>query len=341
MLYIDYDNTNRILSNIKTFILKKYLFFVVVLVFAICKFTIFEPSGLYSTYNDINFSAIGVFMSVFRALYNSFLLPVSHSLLFVFSDKYLLVISLVVITSLVALTRCCKDDDSSRYVIKYARSMMVGLAIFVLGSLPYLMVGKVPVNIGPNSRSELLLPLGFAIITVYLVKLIFAPRFVRVILSFLVFSFIALSANHQYNYLVRGVMNDSVIVSMQRSNVVKNNTTFFYNYYTTPPVLAVSYAMSGMSRKAFGDSKRIYYWELSPDHANAFVNGFPAKLCNKYAQYNCKDWVYSKPVHIVIRSTISITPKLLFELEFYKLFNRSEYDIMLPTLTSISVQNAS
>lgn len=157
------------------------------------------------------------------------------------------------------------SPDSNRYGI-----IAAGITITAIGAFPYVVSGRLVdvsewlLNFVPrasdwDSRHQLLLGLGFALIIVGLIGEV-DSAFKRHCRTFLVGLFVAWNITYMHAYYLDSLKQDQLIVAIQKSDELKSSRVIMFRD-TTARFNARgrgyrSYEWNGILTKAFGDSSR-------------------------------------------------------------------------------------
>ncbi|APC97389.1 hypothetical protein [Francisella frigiditurris] len=336
----EYDYKKKFKENSYLYFKSNIILIIIIVFFAICKFTFFEPSGLYAGYNKIHIEIFSLLKLILHTFSSSLIAPIAVSLKLLIQHKLLLLGLMTIIFILLFLeikkkNNCYTTQYTKGLFYRYLLLLFVGGGIFILGALPYVLVGKVPVyNAAYSSRFQVLLPLGFAFIIVYLIKalgiVVFRQKVLKYLYISLVFMFVVFNIVQQYKYEKSNIYRQSIIVNLRSTDIIRDNDSFIYNikgnwYYHTISF----YEMNGLSVRAFGNSSKNYILSTQ-----ALESGYCA-----YKQYNCYNWKRSSNyIKIQIDYIRDISFIEFLKMKYYSLSNVGQYDKMIRGFVKIQEQ---
>lgn len=235
----------------------------------------FAPTGVYEGYNG----TISL-KNILSAGYLVFL-DIKHHVRHTHPGWYLATITFAVFMAPAAASWVSKFQ-SSVPTEKNRRTVLIlagcGLALLILGTLPYFLVGNSPRWSVWDSRNQILIPFGFSLMTAAAL-LFFNPRPAKWLLSLLV-SISLLYAGGQGYLLWRDGEKQAVIQQMwSASEAVRVSHVVILNDKTSVPFANRRqpgwYELSGMLATAYGNERRIGIEE------SQWTN----KLCNPLAHF--------------------------------------------------------
>ncbi|WP_181403332.1 MULTISPECIES: hypothetical protein [Aliarcobacter] len=325
LYYFHFNSFNGILEFIKNMLLisKKYIDFLLIpFLYYIYKSIYMVPFGLYDGYNSVSLLKMIDPIKYLSAIENSFFEPIFISI------KLIYPIVPVIIFVIFIINRIRKNKIEQKNQ-KYLILFILGVIIFVLGSMPYIAVDKMPTMHNMNSRFQILLSLGFSIMLYYIIMLIFANKVKIYILSILCLSFVLFHIKDQLLWNIDWQYQQSIQENFKTFEIVKNNSTFvvinnlgnkLYNERRQS-----FYELNGISKKAFGDDKRFFVNNINE------INSY--KKYREYKHYNFSSWIDSQPITIYFVDALeknvgySRKNKLKFfiKLKYLELFNKEKY----------------
>ncbi|MBF0253149.1 MAG: hypothetical protein HQL29_04970 [Candidatus Omnitrophica bacterium] len=151
------------------------------------------------------------------------------------------------------------------------RLALLGLLFLFLGVFPYSAVGKVPVNLGWESRLQLLLPLGLAFMSVFTINILTAVAkplraITPIIFSFLLSSMILTNNSIYWAYHADWYKQLSMVENYKNNIQIKNYPTQVYIIVDAAPLKGVSLTKHphfflwehvGLFKKAYGETYKI------------------------------------------------------------------------------------
>ncbi|MGJ0342802.1 hypothetical protein NG769_10060, partial [Aliarcobacter cryaerophilus] len=262
-----------------------------------------------------------------KIINDNFFEPIFNSVQILY--PFLIIIILLIIIIKIFITNKYINvfkEESKKYLILF----FIGLIIFILGSLPYLAVGKIPSMVEMNSRFQILLPLGFSIMIYYIVEFIFSYRVKKYVLIILCLSFMFFHIKDQFLWNIDWQYQQSIQENFKNSELIKNNSTFLVIYDLKNGLHSnrkqATYELGGISKKAFGVDNKFFTANLDWMYLS--------KLCKDYKQYNCFTWnYYNEVITININNTLhknvgASRKKILnffLKLKYLELFNKDKY----------------
>lgn len=296
LFWLGYKNNESFWYNVKIYFLSNYLFLVLPLFFAGIKFYFFVPNGLYVGYNNIGLNG-----DFFINLHSQVVKLISINIIELYSQAYDLFVGfwwLIFPLSLFGVFFINVDVNKTPIKLYIAFSLL-GFLFFILGAFPYIVVDKMPVMSGPNSRFQLLLPLGLSLFIYSTLSIVFywvSNKIKELILIIILILFFILKVDSVVKYQLDWFYQQAIVEEFKNNDNIKRNTTFSYTVHAPNSIIQpISfYAINGLSRVAFGnDSKLIAYSASESD-----IDGL-TKYVN-YKQYNFSSWERSKTIHFTI-----------------------------------------
>lgn len=296
-------------SEIKTFqfnslfeVVKKQLdYFIIPVIFLSLKFTLLKPSGFYAGYNQVKLNML--LMSPFNTI-KDLLLTTKQFLAIYWStilSNPIYLICLFIITFI--FISFIKINTTSKPSFKY---ITIAFLIIFLGFFPYSILGKTPYFTDWNSRHQLLLPIGYAIMTMMMVKILFSSIKLPMLIFKIIFSII-IACSISYNF--QGSIdfhNDnmkqiSLIENLRNDTIVQNHSTFFIvDNFKTVDAKSRNYRFyeyGGILKKAFGNDNRFA--------SNDTLDFNSVNLYSQYSFLNSAHYIKTP-----LQFTIYITPGL-------------------------------
>ncbi|MFN4220558.1 MAG: hypothetical protein ACK4GJ_06565, partial [bacterium] len=331
MFYKVYDSGDSFLGNLRRFVISKLDFLLLPIVFFVIKSIYFASSGFYEDYNRINLNYIYDMKMYALSFVGSFIEPLKDSLGLA---------AVIVYANLIYISLFIYFSVSKEEIRRYCILFSLGIFLFLLGSLPYVAVGKIPADIQWDSRLQLLLPLGFSLIlygTLSVTSEIFGlQRFLKVFLVFIVVSFMYYHAKNYIKYNMDWYYQKGVIENFRENKKIYENTTFIVNDSELRERLAkkrylACYEYAGMSREAFNLDDKLFV-----------PFGEKIELYSKYKifiTHNFSNWIYKEPVYLTIKG-IKRNALFYFYLKYLELFNKDRFKDEIKKLVVIEVKNS-
>jgi len=262
-----------------------------------------RPSGLYAGYNELGLSGAlrGVLMLPV-ALKASLVLPAYDA----FSADVLQIVGLAVALFLglrVVLADANKSLGAGSW--NAAALVLAGAVAFASGVFPYTAVGKLPQSVGWESRHQMLVPLGAALLLIGLIRLVrralrfgFAVELVVVcaLLSAYALADVKTSLAYQRDWYKQV----SLMRHMESSSDMRRGGHFVFTdeaaSLNAVPRTYRAYEYNGMMRRVFGDATRFGV-DMSE------IGSYDPIAMKKHHQYN--SWEYEPDS---ARYLVTVTP---------------------------------
>lgn len=308
-------------------------FIVLPIIFFVARHFWFRPFGIFEGYNG--FSIKSLLLSIIY-------LPLSFKSSFL--DTISLALTCLPLMSLVVASlavfwvmRCVRVENSDLFKIK--RFFMIGLCIFICGVTPYILVGKPPMLVAFESRHQLLLGLGNALMLTYFligIRQMFKLKHLYFIalVSIIMASFISFNIYTQLEYHRELAKQDALLIQLrstpeltQFNTIIFEDTTLSLNAWGRKYSF---YEFTQLLSLAFG--KERY---LGLDHTDMPI--LPKLILRKeYEEYGFKQWQGLYPAAKVVILSEAPFPSI-WQLIGANLFFKDAYMKKLSTTLSLSV----
>lgn len=345
LIYIFYKKYNYqmyFLKNISYFVKNNFDFILLPVLFFIIKSIWFLPTGVYgSDYNRISIYMILNPKAYIESFATSFLEPFFATLNTI---SYITVIFI-----LFSIIWACVSKK--KYISDYACAnknnialMILGILIFVFGSMPYIAVGKIPSSEDWSSRFQLLLPLGFAIVFYYGLGFLFKIKVFGYILIYFILAFCYTHIIEQIRYNIDWFYQQSIVENYKGNKDIKNHTTFILenriqNKFAQNRLLRF-YEINGMSKMAFGDDRRLFAY-------NQNQLELYSKNYRDFDEFNFSSWIQEDVVAVYLKSNENFEAsskknkiKTFLRLKYYELFDKEKFKNLVKDLVTIEVKYA-
>jgi len=224
------------------------------------------PNGLYSEYNRVSAESLVLApVGIIKALYSSFFVVIGDA--FVKAIRYPLVTLMASGIAFWQLWECRDRADT----MPPRRSLCVitsGVVLFAAAVFSYVAVGNIPDSSDWNSRHQILVPLGAALML--LGSLSFLLGFGRLrtrpwvhvaAQSLLIGAFVSLNVSTCLDFQKDWFKQRSIIANLRMNDIVRNHTTFLFSD-EAPEMNAQGrsyrfYEYSAFMREAFGEDTRL------------------------------------------------------------------------------------
>lgn len=169
---------------------------------------------------------------------------------------------LLAVFALVEARRARRADDSPRPSI--VPVLAIGLLTLILAMLPYLLVGKLPTFAEWETRHQLLMPFGIAIIAVAAVRsitLAVRPKWARLYAGVLVVAMLGTSVAVSFALVVDWRKQMQISAALGASGIVRNASTVVFidsaREFNYDKRSYSFYEYNGWMITAFGDQRRL------------------------------------------------------------------------------------
>jgi len=328
------------LSNI----IKTTDFLVLPFVFSFFKFFFFQTSGLYaeSGYNDLSLSSLLLAPKyLMLAIQKSFLGLFSNSLLVIHSD---IVFFILFIAFTFIISFFIKKIDINNLTISIKEVyvfLYLGMILFSLAALPYVLVGKTPTFEAYNTRHQLLLPIGTAFILVSLVYILTNKKYFNYIMINIVALFLVFSLSQNFQFIKGWLKQESLYENMKENKLIFEHNSFIVIDNTTD-LNATSrdisfYNLSGIAKKSFGNQKRLI---CEGDEYFALISQWKT-LLKEAEKFNLNDYSFSEPNYVIKidNGSFHLTNFNALKLIFFNFFAKEKYNISVKNILTIKVEN--
>lgn len=201
------ENNNINVKNLLNFSIKYYYYLILPIFFFFLRLSLFRPYGLYENYNN-DYAFIKLIKTPLLQLVNLFDLDINLGL---FICCLLLVAFL--------LKRVNFGQENKQHITK---GIFVGAGIFILGGLPYWILGRVPTFNDFSGRHQLLLLMGLAtVISFYIARL---PAITaRLTLSVVLAISISMNVISYLDFYIDWQKQKQIIIFFKNNIIVKNS----------------------------------------------------------------------------------------------------------------------
>lgn len=326
-------------KKIKFFIMQNLDYIILPIIFYIIKLIYFapDPNGQFVTYNQITlYSLLKAPILVLFTFFTSFIEPLYATLfpwgIFIFISLY----AGYKFTSNFN-TNLAKNRP---YVYSNFLLLELGLLFFFLGVFAYCAVGKIGNADDWNSRFQLLVPLGFSFILVYLVFFI-AARFKlssnmqAIIFITLIISFVGKNLYDGYKYNLDWFYIKGIQENMRSNDTIKNHSTFIVslesNNYIANNRIIRFYEYNSLMKNVFDDEKRLMVNSLSELEKS--------KQYQQNKQTYFSSWKESMPIDLTIAPVSNIGHLDIVKLFIYRFIDYKRFTNMTKKLVIITVKD--
>lgn len=318
------------INTIKKFVSTFLDFIVLPIMFYIVKTTYMIPSGLYETYNQINFDLEKIVniinTSLTTSIYEPIYLSLQTSLIYWYIFLFVFITLLLIIHN-----KIMSKEPFYHYII----FTILGVLVYILAVFPYATVNKLPELSGWESRHQLLMPLGIAFILYAILS--FCSKLHKNISHFLFLVLITIftiqNMYNGYRYIKDWYYQVAMEENFKSLRIIQVNTTFIAKV-TLNNSLANNrdlpfYEQNGRMKKVFGKDNRLMV-EQKKD-----INLY--KKYKNYSQYNFSSWQQREPQYIIISKNHLLTNQslYLFKMLYYQITDQQIFRSMAKKLIII------
>ena len=238
-------------------------------VYVALRVLVLVPSGMYGEYNTITSQSASKGLRLIPlALSNSLAAPLRLGLGYLIGVSGILA-ALVVLAAVVLAGFFSRRREEEEVMLRPAALLWTsaGLALTVVGLLPYLLVGKMPALDDFSSRHQLLVPFGVAIAFGGVLRLVFGRSrhgalAMLVVASLLLGGFVAADATNNVSYLRERYKDVALMEAMRVAPEFQAATTFTFDDRTSRfnanrRHWIRTYEYAGMMAETFGDQTRF------------------------------------------------------------------------------------
>lgn len=288
-------------------LMRRAAFLAVPVVYWVSKRVFFPTSGLYSKYNVIGGGKTGFWGNLVHGVVNSTLFAVADAIPGVISKgvvhpglKPLLLMGAIVgAAALLGLIRWQVRRGESDTWLTHVGGMFLVAAVAA-----YAAVGKIPTNVGWETRHQLLVPFGAALMTVGVAQRhAESSKLARVVISVLLVVLIGVSAGEHVNSYIayeRDWLKQRAIMEIARTTpelktgryILIEDKTKYLNQADWPP-----YTYTGMFAETFGDESRLVYPWIPGARWFDYAKVRPYFLHTRY--YKTADYSGQSPDYVV------------------------------------------
>ncbi len=313
-------------------------------VFFIIKLIFFQTSGLYAEtkYNELKFSSILKIPNyLIKTIQESFFGLFSNSFSVIYNNigfMYLIIILFFIVKYFFKRINFNKNNSQNS---KPNRFIIIGFILFLLATLPYGLVGKIPSFQGYETRHQLLLPIGISLFIVGLTYKIFKKDYFNNIMFSITTLFIIFTLSQNFQYLKGWLKQESFYMNIKTNKKIKDNNSFIVLDYTkelnaTSRDLAF-YNLNGIAKKAFGTQTRFL---CEHDEYILRFNQWEM-LFEEAEKFNLKDYKLSEPNYVIKinKGEYNLNNLNTLKLLLYKILDQDKYSKKLNDILTIKVGN--
>ena len=305
------------------------------LAFLVFKSIYMKPTGVYaiSGYNKISikglltaiWTTLKVFWVTLKGLFIEFVQTVS--------DPTLAVIGLVILGCVIAFN----FKNHKPYIINNALIYVLiacGCILFFIGAYPYNVVSKTPSFLDYNSRHQLLLPLGCAVIMSAFVFAIKHGSIRKIVQMVVVVGLGLITFKNNVQYLKGNFRNQSLMAYFKVNTLPNTSSTILVHdnvqFYSANQSYTRFYAYNGMYKLATGKQNVLI---IDTIEYNLYKTSFPKyiHLKNYKQRHNMKDYAITKPTYDLVlnEGSYKLTAYNTLKLLGYKYFNKTLFNRLL------------
>lgn len=288
---------SKIYLTIKNTMLKYFDFMLLPIAFYILKINFFIPYGLYEGYNKMSFNVERIVSLLNNTLYTSIYEPVllSFETAFLYWPQLSLVLFVLFFFTFIKKGINVSITNESVFLL-----ISFGVFLFLIATVPYLMVNKLPNLWVWESRHQILMPLGIAFFIAGVISALekINKHMAIFILTLFITVFSVQNIRNGYGYIWDWYYQVAIEEKLLVMEVVRDSTTFvvkdeLVNKLANKRQMSF-YEYNGHLKNAFGDETRLM--------VNRESDIAKYKPYLGYKEYNFSSWVYETPIYLVIRS---------------------------------------
>lgn len=337
---------NRIFNLFVTnaiFFLLPFMFFLLINLF-------FKPYGAYLNYNSIRIDSIlQAFKETFGFdnFFNSLIEPIQTSFNNFGTTWYL---SAPLFLGIFTYLNSRITPFKNRSFLRDLLFVSVGILLITLATIPYFTVGNSPNQYDWNSRNQLLVPFGFALIFVFTIlqttSLLNNNHHLKILIFSLTFaSFINQNIYRMTAYLLDGLKQASLAYHLKNNVDIKPARTILF-FDRMPEYNAQDrwyrfYEYTGILKSIYGDETRF---ASASSHQIKQLRNALAKEYLYSSRFNTRDYIESND-HYYSVEIVGKENKYFFNREpmhilkniWYKNYNYPEYENLLKELMILNI----
>jgi hypothetical protein len=304
----------------------------------------FPPHGLYSDYNQLSFSPLGIATVYALFVINAVYAQLNNAL------KNLLNYPAFVLAILLGLLWACSTHllDSIRFLDKKVNSyalLLFGFVLLALAIFPYAVVGKAASAQGWETRHALLVALPIAIILVAITRLALGDKTGSIsklglfFLMILLLAFTLSSINNYLSWQARWVKDQSIMENLSTLENIDNVSVFWVDDQFQIDGTATYYDFyewSSIFKSVWGDESHIGLDQRAYTH-DFLTQG----LCYFNDRYNLSDFDSAgcQAILTIRRGPDSSSNvRMSMRYLFYKFFRKDSLAHFLHGVTDVQVQ---
>lgn len=348
-VYLDYHNIEFNIKYLKKIALKMFTwadFVLLPFIFWLFRTFFLRPTGNYASegYREFSVSSlvllpVNLTVAIVQNLFGIGKAAEALNQSKIFAVLFIVVLIIVYILLIKVRLENRSADKSVLYV---------GLFFFLAGAFAYVMVGLYPVFDSFDSRHQILLKFGTAILLFFFICLFNSKRAQIIILSLIVSLFIVSNVSYQLQFIKSWFKQIALEKEFQKERLLTEGTNFIiidntlnYNEFNTHYPF---YCYSGILRKSFGTETRFAI--DSKEMANVFARYNSDALINNpfYHLRDCKNLTSFDYYVVISEGSLKLNTgnnlKLFFQYYFSKVdFNKSVTEIISLKVLSYNTLN--
>ena len=241
----------------------------------------------------------------------------------VFNNHIVVSLGTALLILIISITlRYVHVDDNIK---KQLTGIFAGIFAFFLGVFPYLAVGKTPYLTDWDSRHQLLVPLGAALIICYVLNFLLRREVLVFVFSFFIAIFLLTNILSYLDYQRDWYKQLSLVENFRKNEIIRNNSTFLMCDGTldlnADHRTYRFYEYTGLMKKTFKNQIRF---AVNDRRYKKNYNYYSQFISDKY---NMADYVLGEPEYKVVikHGTYKMSFYNLIKLKFYELFDTSTF----------------
>lgn len=327
--FFDYKTLIKFFKNNIDFIILPILFFVV-------KMILTEKKGVYKAveYNEINLKGL-------LSLPKNILTSVDESFLGLFRELFQLdlfyrynLLAFIAIAIILYVSKIKFTKISSPKLF-----LLAGVLLFIIGALPYGLVGKPPSFVGYNTRHQLLLPLGSTILFMSLIIFLVKKQYIKHVYVFVISLFVLVSFKMNMKFVNSWLKQESLAVHIKenKSFFENNKTIYFEDHFlelNESEREYTFYALNGIAKKTLNNQTHFIIKKenfIVKQKNIDFFKGNPG-------MYNMKDHDFSSVPSskiVVSKGNYVLGPRKYIKIIYWYYFDRIKFNLKISKLLKV------
>jgi len=338
IIYYLQENNNKFFDfKSLIYFFKKYIDFIILpVLFFIVKMLLTEKRGVYKEvgYNEINLKGLlsipknlltsidESFLGLFRELFGLDLFYRYNLLAFI-------VISVILYSTKIKFIKINKPKSF----------LCLGVLLFLIGAFPYSLVGKPPSFMGYNTRHQLLLPIGTAILFMSLINFLVKKQFIKHVYIFVISLFVLVSFKMNMKFVNSWLKQESLAVHIKenKSFIDNHKTIYFEDHFLELNESQRGYAfytLNGIAKRALNSQANFIIKKEDFIVKQKNINFFKSNS----GMYNMKDYDFSlvpSAKMVVSKGNYILGPRKYIEIIYWYYFDKIKFKSKISELLKV------